>query len=67
MQPGADVEVRCRFDNRWVAGFIVAEVDVREDAEQVWVARRSDGTRLPVPFTPADIRRPAMAEATLRG
>ena len=63
MEPGADIEVRCRFDNRWVGGFIVAEVA----SEEVWVTRRSDGQRLPAPFPPSDVRSPAVMGAARLG
>jgi hypothetical protein len=67
MQPGSEIEVRCRFDDRWVGGFVVAEVDLHEGAEQVWVTRRSDGNRLPVPFAAADVRTSLVTGAALRG
>jgi hypothetical protein len=52
MHKGFPVEVRSRFDGRWVSGFDVA--DVR--GGQVWVRRRSDGVRIPVPFATGDVR-----------
>ena len=56
MGPGFGVEVRSRFDGRWVAGFEVVEIS----GDQVWVRRRSDGMRLPVPFGPGDVRPPTL-------
>jgi hypothetical protein len=53
---GLNVEVRSRFDGRWVGGFDVEEVA----DDQVWVRRRSDGIRLPVPFGRADVRSAAI-------
>ena len=46
--------MRSRYDGRWVAGFEVVEIS----GDQVWVRRRSDGMRLPVPFAFGDVRPP---------
>jgi len=57
MTPGCEVEVRSSFDGRWVRGFEVVELEDRDlGAPAVWLRRRSDGTRLPVPFGAADVR-----------
>lgn len=52
MRRESPVEVRSRFDGRWVGGFDVADIRGGE----VWLRRHSDGTRLPVPFAVADVR-----------
>ena len=50
--PGEQVEVRCRYDGRWVDGFAVAE----PVAEGYRVRRALDGLVLPDPFRPEDVR-----------
>lgn len=52
LHPGADVEVRCRFDNRWTRGFEIASVE----RETYLLRRRSDGSVLPAAFRPNDLR-----------
>ncbi len=47
-----EIEVRSRFDGRWVRGFEIAT----GDRDRYFVRRRSDGTVLPVPFSPQDVR-----------
>ena len=49
---GDKVEVRARFEERWVAGIEVAGVD----DDGVRIRRLSDGEELPVPFAPDDVR-----------
>ena len=52
-----EVEVRSRFDGRWVAGFELA--DVRQDGGEgagFMVRRQSDGRVLPEPFGPEEVR-----------
>jgi hypothetical protein len=56
MGPGFAVEVRSRFDGRWVGGFEVIEIT----GEEVWVRRRSDGMRIPAAFGSGDIRPPTL-------
>ena len=56
MGPGFAIEVRSRYDGRWVGGFEV--IDIKGD--QVWVRRRSDGMPIPVPFGWADVRPPTL-------
>jgi hypothetical protein len=53
---GAKVQVRCRFDGRWVSGFVASAVS--NDAEQasVRVQRLSDGSVLPYVFTTDEVR-----------
>ncbi len=52
LQPGADVEVRCRFDSRWARGFEIASIE--DDTYRL--RRRSDGSVLPATFAPNDVR-----------
>ena len=47
-----EVEVRSRFDGRWVSGFEIA--DVSDD--RYLLRRRSDGAMLPVAFPAHEIR-----------
>ena len=47
-----EIEVRSRFDGRWVRGFEVASLD---NGRYV-VRRRSDGAVLPVSFVADDVR-----------
>jgi len=49
---GNEIEVRSRFDGRWVRGFEVASLD----NDRYLVRRRSDGAVLPVPFLADDVR-----------
>lgn len=58
LRRGMQVEVRCRFDGRWSPGFVV---DVVDD-EGAWLRRLSDGSLIPVPFGPTDLR-PAVTDA----
>ena len=53
LKVGDRIEVRARFDERWVTGFEVAAVG----EEGVRIKRLSDGEELPVPFKPDDVRR----------
>jgi hypothetical protein len=53
LRPGASVEVRNRFDGSWSRGF---EVAARTDAGYR-IRRTSDGTVLPGPFGPDEVRR----------
>jgi hypothetical protein len=49
---GSDIEVRSRFDGRWVTGFKIAAAD-----DGCYLIRRvSDGTVLPEPFLAQDVR-----------
>ncbi len=52
LRRGVQVEVRCRFDGRWSPGFVVDVVD----HEGAWLRRLSDGSLIPVPFGPTDLR-----------
>jgi len=54
LEAGTRVEVRRRFDGSWTRGFEIAGTD----EEGLYLLRRlSDGTVLPVPFDPEDVRR----------
>src|SRR5437879_13509906 len=52
LRPGVDVEVRCRFDDRWTRGFEIASVD----RDTYFLRRRSDGAVLPSAFGSTEIR-----------
>jgi hypothetical protein len=49
---GAHVEVRQRFDRRWVRGFLIES----SNAEGYLVRREHDGMLLPERFTPEEVR-----------
>jgi hypothetical protein len=50
------VEVRCRYEGRWVDGFEVCETIHTDTGERYRLRRRLDGTILPELFAAADIR-----------
>jgi hypothetical protein len=52
LSPGSEIEVRTRFDNRWVGGF---EIAARE-RDSYLLRRRSDQTVLPIAFSPQEVR-----------
>jgi hypothetical protein len=52
LEKGVTVEVRVRFDGRWVGGYRVAAVG----AEGYMLARVSDGRTLPEPFIGTEVR-----------
>jgi hypothetical protein len=52
---GTPVEVRNRFDRRWISGFEVEEVGPEEQSYRV--RRISDRAVLPVSFAAGDVRR----------
>lgn len=54
MRPGTHVEVRSTFDGSWVRGFELVET---EDDGSMRLRRLSDGSVLPTPFPPDDVRR----------
>jgi hypothetical protein len=54
-QPGTPVAVRNRFTERWTEGFVIASSEDLPEAAY-WLRRASDGTVLPVPFSPSDLR-----------
>lgn len=54
--PNLPVEVRSRFDQQWVHGFEVAEPVDEPKQHGYRIRRRSDGSVLPVVFSPDDVR-----------
>jgi hypothetical protein len=52
-----EVEVRLRFDGRWVGGFEIVGVHGSGPEREVWLRRRSDGAVLPSPFAGDEVRR----------
>jgi hypothetical protein len=56
MELGADVEVHSRFDDTWIRGFEVAEIEQRDRSFALRLRRRSDGAVLPVLFDSKDVR-----------
>ena len=52
LSPGTEVEVLTRYRRTWATGFEVASID----NDRYRLRRRSDGTVLPAPFAPSDIR-----------
>ena len=56
VEPRQDVEVRCRFDGAWVAGFQVAESTDVGGERRYRLMRLSDGVVLPEFFEGGDIR-----------
>ena len=53
---GAPVAVRSRYDDTWVEGFELAEVDLTGDAPRLQLRRRSDEAVLPLFFTADQVR-----------
>jgi hypothetical protein len=53
LEPGTRVDVRRRFDGHWAHGFEVVSVT---DGKYL-VRRLSDGSVLPTPFDPEEVRR----------
>jgi hypothetical protein len=53
--PGTRVQVFCRFDARWVSGFVVSEA-VASTPGSLRVVRVSDGALLPAEFPVGDVR-----------
>jgi hypothetical protein len=51
-----DIEVRCRFGDRWVTGFEVCEVIRLNGATRYRLRRRSDGSVIPTLFDEKDLR-----------
>ena len=56
MEPRQDVEVRCRFDGAWVAGFRVTEATEVGGEQRYRLLRLSDGVVLPALFALEDVR-----------
>jgi hypothetical protein len=53
---GSRVLVRCRYDGHWASGFAVSALTVADNQTAVRVRRVSDGTEIPQPFDPHDVR-----------
>ncbi len=53
LEPGTAVEVRNRFDGRWVRGFEIAELS----GDSYRLVRLSDGSELPELFGRDEVRR----------
>jgi hypothetical protein len=64
MRPGAEIDVRNRFEGRWATGFVVASVSDRDGRERVAVRRKSDGVVLPVEFEVSEVRSSGPGPAT---
>jgi hypothetical protein len=56
VKPRQDVEVRSRFDGRWVSGFQVAETTDVAGEQRCRLMRLSDGVVLPELFALNDVR-----------
>lgn len=58
LSPGTEVEVRTRYEGRWVSGFQVDAVqsDRSQRRDHYLLRRRSDGVVLPVVFHAGEIR-----------
>ena len=66
MGPGANVEVRTRFDGHWVGGFAVADVRQGPDQQIYRLRRLSDGSVLPAEFASEEVRNPAGSASTVQ-
>jgi hypothetical protein len=55
LAPGTQVQVYCRFDARWVSGFVVSDVAASTPGA-IRVVRVSDGALLPAEFPVEDVR-----------
>ena len=53
---GRAVEVRSRFHDRWISGFLIAEVVDEPTRTRYRLTRRSDGIPLPILFDACDVR-----------
>jgi len=56
LAPGMPVEVRCRFDDGWVGGFVVAEIRPEAEPVAVTIRRAGAGDVLPESFRATEIR-----------
>jgi hypothetical protein len=54
LRRGDRVQVRSRFDGRWVSGFSVSHVF--RNATEIRLRRLSDGTELPAAFEDGEVR-----------
>jgi hypothetical protein len=53
---GVGTEVWCRFQNRWIGGFEIAETLHDGNERRFKIRRNSDGYILPVTFSAGDVR-----------
>jgi hypothetical protein len=65
VDPGARVEVRARFDQRWARGFELVEIVQDEGEARYRIRRRSDGSVLPALFIDDDIREEKKKSASM--
>jgi hypothetical protein len=65
VEPRQDVEVRSRFDGRWVGGFQVSETTDVGGEERYRLTRLSDGVVLPELFDAREVRRRAARDRVL--
>jgi hypothetical protein len=56
LTPGTAVEVRCRFDDVWVSGFVVDDLEFGAEPASVSLRRAGDGDVLPATFPATDVR-----------
>jgi hypothetical protein len=61
------VEVRSRFHDRWISGFMIAEAVDEPGRLRYRLTRRSDGIPLPILFDACDVRGAPSAERTAEG
>lgn len=69
LEAGRTVEVRSRFHDRWISGFVIAERVEEPNRTRYRLTRRSDGIPLPILFDADDVRAGAATEraAPVRG
>jgi len=65
VEPRQDVEVRSRFDGKWVGGFQVSETTDVGGEERYRLMRLSDGVVLPELFDVGDVRPRAARDRVL--
>jgi hypothetical protein len=61
------VEVRSRFHDRWISGFMIAEVVDEPGRLRYRLTRRSDGIPLPILFDASDVRAASSGEHAATG
>jgi hypothetical protein len=61
------VEVRSRFHDRWISGFMIAEVVEEPGRLRYRLTRRSDGIPLPILFDASDVRAASSGEHAATG
>jgi hypothetical protein len=63
LDAGRSVEVRSRFHDRWISGFVIAETVKEATRTRYRLTRRSDGIPLPILFDECDVRTATVADA----